>query len=292
MKFQRQTKYYDPLIYTAETPYQTIDVTEWQGQRWFYYNNVNQFSSIDHWLYFEPMAHVPCQTVDERTKTLVIGGENGMLIRELLKYNDIDRIDLLPVDSELLGIARQEPIFLKLNDQALNNDRIRTIPKPIFSFLEETNDEYNLIYIDLPDPLDLELNQYYTTEFYQLCYEALRAKGVVMTQAGSPYYAPEAFYCINRTVKAAGFSTLLLHNQVLTLGEWGWVLGIKGKEKHQVQKQLFNAPFDAVQTKWLNQEAVHMMTAFVKQTLEDDSTINDLKKPIVHIYYTTGTWQF
>ena len=60
-----------------------------------------------------------------------------------------------------------------------------------------------------------------------MCWHHLRPNGVIVTQAGSPYYATKAFYCIEKTMQSAGFNTIPLRNQVLTLGEWGWVMGYK-----------------------------------------------------------------
>ncbi|MEM6361647.1 MAG: spermidine synthase, partial [Bacteroidota bacterium] len=81
------------------------------------------------------------------------------------------------------------------------------------------------------------------------------------------------------------------HNQVLTLGEWGWIIAFKNIDKETVYSLIENTEFDQIETKWLDKEAVRMMMAFGKQPEASDSIINSLKKPIVHLYYTTGTWK-
>lgn len=290
--FERQSKYYDPLVFSKETPYQTIDITSWKGNEWFYYNNINQFSSIDHWLYFEPMAHVASQMVESRKKVLIIGGENGLLAHQLLKYPDLESLDVVPIDIQLYHLATEVGYFTRLNQQFFRDKRVNLLNTSTFDYLASVSDDYDLIFIDVPDPVDIELNQYYTVEFYRLCHEALNKNGILVTQAGSPYFATRAFNIIENSISACGFTSLPIHNQILTLGEWGWVLGFKGRSSAEVSFALTNTTFDEVPTTWLNKEAVDMMTAFGKPTIKSDTLVNSLKQPIVHEFYTRGTWKF
>ena len=290
--FKSQEKYYDPVVYSRETPFQTIDITRWKGQDWFYYNQVNQFSSIDHWLYFEPMVHPIMHLTAKREKILVIGGENGMITKELLAYPGIENIDHLPIDTVLYEIAQENPYFTGLNNNALENEKVKLRTIPAFDFLHQHPGQFDLIFVDVPDPMDLELNQYYTREFYTLCYSALAERGLMITQAGSPYYASKAFYCIQRTMEKPGFSTVALHNQVLTLGEWGWILGSKDIPREKLKELLLGIDFVSPKTQWLNKDAMKMMLSFGKQLVELDTSVNSLKNPVVHRYYTLGTWKF
>ncbi|MEM7107072.1 MAG: hypothetical protein AAF519_02515 [Bacteroidota bacterium] len=290
-KFERQSKYFDPLVFSEETPFQTVDITSWKGQQWFYYNNINQFSSIDHWLYFEPMAHVAGQVALNKDRVLVIGGENGLLIHQLLKYQDIQLIDIAPIDIDLYEMAKSVTYFSSLNQGALHNKRINYIEDFIFSHLTNHKETYDLIFVDVPDPVDIELNQYYTREFYYLCHEALSQTGIIVTQAGSPYFATKAYNCINFTMQTSNFTTLPVHNQVLTLGEWGWIIGFKDVNRSEINTRIENTEFDQIETKWLNKEAVRMMLAFGKPFEAPDTIVNSLKEPIVQQFYTTGTWK-
>ncbi|TRX50641.1 hypothetical protein FNH22_25300 [Fulvivirga sp. M361] len=290
--YTSQKKYYDPVIYSKETAFQTIDITQWKGERWFYYNNVNQFSSIDHWLYFEPMVHPITQFKNGKNKVLVIGGENGMIAKELLAYDDIKQIDLLPIDTALYRLAKTSDFFVALNEHSLSHDRVRLKKNTPFHFLNMHKAHYDLIFVDIPDPVDLELNQYYTKEFYELCHTALKNDGLFITQAGSPYFATKAFQCIKNTIQRAGFSSVPMHNQVLTLGEWGWVIGSKNKSKEMLLESLKQLEFKDPETMWLNNEAMNMMLSFGKSAITRDTLINSLNTPIVHEYYRDGTWKF
>ena len=155
-----------------------------------------------------------------------------------------------------------------------------------------TDNYYDVIIIDLPDPRSIELGRLYSHEFYKVCYRHLRPGGVIVTQAGSPYFATQAFICIMETMKSAGFETVPMHNQVITLGEWGWSLGVKKASKSNVKKQLQNLEFD-VPTRWINREAMTLITSFGKDFYpwEKDSVyVNRIHEPVLYKYYLKGNW--
>ncbi|MDH5604241.1 MAG: hypothetical protein OEY51_09885, partial [Cyclobacteriaceae bacterium] len=78
--YERQQKYYDKVIFSEETRFQAVDVTEWKGHFWYYYNGKNQFSSIDHSMFYEPLVQPALSLVKDPGKVLVLGGENGLAL--------------------------------------------------------------------------------------------------------------------------------------------------------------------------------------------------------------------
>jgi spermidine synthase len=78
--------------------------------------------------------------------------------------------------------------------------------------------------VDFPDPHSFSLGKLYTTRFYRMLHERLTAGGVVAVQSTSPLMARQSFWCINRTLEAAGFTVLPYHALVPSFGEWGFAL--------------------------------------------------------------------
>ncbi|MBL6447124.1 hypothetical protein JMN32_12450 [Fulvivirga sp. 29W222] len=291
--YESQKRYYDKVLYSAQTPYHQIDITTWKGHEWFYYDNINQFSSIDRSLYFEPMVHPAMEISSVPKKILIIGGENGLLVNEVLKHKDVTQIDLAPVDTALLSISTKLNWFTNLNNHSLKSDKLKVRHGEIFRLLASDSSQYDLVFVDVPDPVDIELSQYYTVEFYELCHKALNDNGLLVTQAGSPYLATVAFYTIDYTIKAARFTTLPLHNQVLTIGEWGWIIGAKDISETELHNKARQCTFEGLNTKWINHEAMQLVMSFGKPPVHMDTfDINTLKKPVIHEYYKSGTWIF
>ncbi len=289
--FKSQEKFHDKVVYSRVTRFQKLDITEWKGNYWFYQDGINQFSSIDSWLYFEPFAHPVMQLTEPGARVLIIGGENGMLARELLKYEDV-LVDLVAVDREYLTLSRDLSYLTALRGDVFEEDRFSVIHASVIKTIVDANGGYDAIFVDVPDPIDIELNRYFTKEFYELCHDGLKENGLIVTQSGSPYFATTAFRSIQKTMEAANFQVQAYHNQILTLGEWAWTIGAKTEQKSDLNMALKALTFDSVQTQWINNEAMQMMLSFGKAyVVTGDVKINTIKEPVIYKYYNQGNYQ-
>ncbi|TCI84976.1 polyamine aminopropyltransferase [Tenacibaculum sp. M341] len=288
VRYGEQTKYKDKIVFTKQTKYQKIVVTKWKEWYSLYINGNQQLSSFDEFLYHEPMVHLPMKLTNSHANILILGGGDGCLAREVFKYNDVKKVTLVDLDQNMIDLGKNYDVFKTLNNNAMNNKKLHTVTEDAFNFLEETKEKYDVIFVDLPDPNNVDLNKLYTKEFYKLCYLKLKEDGVFITQAGSPYYATKAFYCINKTLLAAGFNTVPMHNQVLTLGEWGWVLAKKNPVKTE---DLNRIEFKNMNLKWLTKKAVPQLTAFGKPLIDTTNIkINTIFSPKLYTYYQNGNW--
>jgi len=288
-----QNRYKDKIIYEEQSRYQKIVLTQWKNDYWLYINGNQQLSSLDEAMYHEPLVH-PAMQLARPQEVLILGGGDGCAVREVLKYEQVQKITVVDLDPAMTRLGQEHPVMLNINQGALNHDKVSIINQDGYLFLEKDSNFYDLIIIDLPDPKTVELGRLYSYEFYQLLRRRLRAKGVVVTQAGSPYYATKAFLCIEKTMSAAGFETLPLHNQVLTLGEWGWVIGTKDNSIADLKTYLQSFHYDDVETQWLNHEAMQMITSFGKNIygveLDEKIEVNRVHDPVLYRYYLKGNW--
>lgn len=287
---ERQTKYHDKLVFSKETDLQIIDITEWRGNHWFYTDGINQFSSIDAWLFYEPFVYPALKMAKNKDEVLVIGGENGMLVNELQKAG-VGNIQLTPIDLELYNMAQNETLFTTHNGNSLSNEGLTSFNVEVFTYLSRNANSFDIIFIDVADPVDLERNQYFTKEFYDLVGNALRDGGIFITQSGSPYFATEAFEVVQKTIKASGFEPVTFHNQILTLGEWSWTMVAKGTTRQFLKSKMFDSKFDQYPTQWLNQEAMQMMLSFGKPTkVTSNLQVNTMMEPTLYKYYLNGNY--
>ncbi len=292
--YGEQIKYKDKIIYSEQTRYQKIVVTEWKDHYWLYLNNNLQFSTFDEKLYHEVLVHPPMQLAKEHEDILVLGGGDGCAVREILKYPDVKSISLVDIDPKMTELALEHPVFLAANDSSFHNPKVKIFNSDGFTFVKSDSNFYDVIIIDLPDPRSVELSRLYSLEFYKMCYKHLRPRGIIITQAGSPYYAPESFECIGKTLQAAGFSTLPLHNQILTMGHWGWQLGTKRDvTQQQIKAALKAADFDSLNVEWINNEAIAHITSFGRtffSNTTDSIKVNKIHDPVLYRYFLKASW--
>ncbi len=289
--FTEQPKYEDKVIFSADTQHQKLVVTQWKQDHWFFLDGLKVLSSIDEFMYYEPMVHVAFQAGSEIRNVLVIGAENGCLLREVLKYEEVEKIDVLSYDTLLCNIATHQPLFTEMNDRAYSHEKTTIIREDIIGYLSRGGKQYDAVFIDLPDPRSVETNQYYTLEFYKLLHPLLRENGIMVTQAGSPYFATKAFYSIGHTLENAGFHTLPLHNQILTIGEWGWFICSKNLSPEILKEKLMKSHELAVSTRWYNDEAGRLIASFGKTWTDTlHLQVNAISRPVVYKYYLQGSW--
>jgi spermidine synthase len=288
-----EMRYKDRVIYSKQTKYQKLVITQSSSDYWLFINGNQQLSTVDEIMYHEPLVHPLLKLYPHPRDILIMGGGDGCAAREILKYSDVQNITLVDLDPGMTQLAIEHPVLSEINQHSMENEKVTIINQDGYTYLEKGNHYFDIIIIDLPDPKTIELGRLYSYEFYKLCFRSLKPNGLVITQAGSPYFAAKAFKCIDKTMAEAGFSTVPLHNQVITLGEWGWISGAKSLSKDQFKQGLQNLEFEGIPTKWINHEAMTLITSFGKDfTLDptDSIEINTIHNPVLFNYYMRGEW--
>ncbi|QWX85585.1 polyamine aminopropyltransferase [Cellulophaga sp. HaHaR_3_176] len=295
IQWGEQKKYKDKIVYSEQTKYQNIVLTEWKDEHWLYLNGNLQFCSIDEKMYHEPLVHPIMQLHPNPQRILILGGGDGCAVREILKYPSVEKIDMVDLDPKMTDLGTNHPVLININQGSMNSEKLQIYNKDAYIHLEQNVTAfYDVIIADLPDPRNIELGRLYSHEFYSLCNRKLRPNGLIITQAGSPYFATKAFSCIDETIKSAGFTTIKLHNQVISMGEWGWVLGTKNTtiNSDQLKQKVQKIKFENVQTNWINNEAMQLITSFGKDffKLNDSIEVNKVHNPVLYQYYLDGNW--
>lgn len=289
--FEEQSDYEDKVLFSTETQFHNLVITQWHKDHWYFVDQLKNISSIDEYLYYEPMVHSVLKIEDAIEEVLVVGGENGCLIREVLKHKQLKNIDVISYDTLLRNLGIENQYLIDMNKSAYSSNKVNIIYEDILQYLSNPTKKYDAIFIDLPDPRSIETNQYYTIEFYNIVRKVLVEEGIMITQAGSPYYATKAFYTIGKTIEEAGLKVLPIHNQILTLGEWGWYICSAKLTSDELKQKLVAQKELRIVTHWFNQEAANLISSFGK-TYHDtlNLPINTLDNPMVYRYYLKGNW--
>ena len=226
--FFEQFLYRDEIMLSRQSAYQQIVITRWNQDLRLFLNGNLQFSSQDEYRYHEPLVHLPMQLALRHEQVLVLGGGDGLAVRDILRYPEVQGVTVVDLDPEMTRLGQGHPALLALNEGALNDPRVRVVNEDAYGFVEHASDLYDVVIIDLPDPHDTSLGKLYAAEFYGLVAKRLAAGGVVITQSTSPYFAREAFWCIHETMKAVfPQTTLAAGAYVPSFGPWGFNLAVK-----------------------------------------------------------------
>jgi len=112
---------------------------------------------------------------------LIIGGGDGLALREVLKWSSVESVDLVDHDDELVSLGRWKLKDLNLN--AFSDKRVKVFVDDEREFLKETDKKYDVIIIDTIDPeVDQSLSRLFTKEFYLIARQKLKQDGVLVTR--------------------------------------------------------------------------------------------------------------
>jgi spermidine synthase len=234
-----ESLYADEVIFSRNTKYQRIVLTKWKDDVRLFLSGHLQFSSRDEYRYHEALVHPGLASIAAR-HVLILGGGDGLAVREVLRYPGVETITLVDLDPEMTKIFREQPMLNKLNAGSLSDPKLRVINADAFPWLEKSTDSYDFAIVDFPDPTNYSLGKLYTTAFYRLLSRHISQNGLFVVQSTSPMFARQSYWSIVNTLNTAGLRTYPYHAYVPSFGEWGFVLASKKDVAYDLPTQLPN----------------------------------------------------
>jgi spermidine synthase len=216
--------YGENIIYTHSTPYQRIVLTHNKSDYRLYLNNNLQFSSQDEYRYHEALVHPAMAMAPKVDNVLVLGGGDGLAMREILKYKDVQHVTLVDLDEGMTRLFKTNKVLSDLNNNSLSNIKAKVINSDAYIWTKECREKFDVVVIDFPDPSNYSLGKLYSVSFYRALQNILTPNAIVVVQTTSPYFAPKSFWCINRTLQEILPKIDAYHAYVPSFGEWGFTI--------------------------------------------------------------------
>jgi spermidine synthase len=216
--------YGDRVVLRETSPYQRVVVTAGPAGVRLFLNGNLQFHSRDEYRYHEALVHLAMAAHGAPKRVLVLGGGDGMAVREILKHPSVEQVTLVELDPHMIGLFSQVEMLTALNAGALKSPKLEIVNADAFGWLESQQRSFDVIIIDFPDPSNFSLGKLYTTSFYQLVDQHLAADGFAVVQTTSPLVARKSFWTVVATLEAVGLPVTPYHVHVPSFGEWGFVI--------------------------------------------------------------------
>jgi len=216
--------YADEIIFARDTRYQHIVLTRFKDDLRLFLNSHLQFSSRDEYRYHEALVHPGLAAIPVPRTVLVLGGGDGLAVREILKYPQVGKVTLVDLDPEMTKLFSTQTMLTELNQKSLLSPRLQVVNADAFPWVDQSRENFDFIVMDFPDPTNYALGKLYTTAFYRAVARHLSAQGFLVVQSTSPMFARDSFWCIAETLHQAGLQTFPYHVYVPSFGEWGFVL--------------------------------------------------------------------
>jgi len=265
--------YADDIIFARDTHYQHIVLTRFKDDLRLFLNSHLQFSSRDEYRYHETLVHPGLAAIPVPRSVLILGGGDGLAVREILKYSQVTKITLVDLDPEMTRLFSTQPMLTDLNQKSLLSSRLHIINADAFPWVDSNTESFDFIVIDFPDPTNYALGKLYTTAFYRAVARHLSSQGFLVVQSTSPMFARDSFWCIAETIHQAGLQTFPYHVYVPSFGEWGFVLA--GMHPYAPPKSL------PAGLRFLNAEGVPLLFQFPPDMAQIPMPANQLNTQVL-----------
>jgi spermidine synthase len=218
------TMFADDIIYARSSAYQRIVITRGRAGFQLFLNGNLQFSSTDEYRYHEALVHPALMLAGSPHRVLVLGGGDGLALREILKHPSVESITLVDLDPDMTKLSQRFPPLAELNRHSFDNPRVHVVNADAMIWLEQQQEMFDAAIVDFPDPNNFALGKLYTTRFYRLLKQHLTPDAAIAVQSTSPLFARNSYWCILKTIESAGFKVRPYYTAVPSFGVWGFAL--------------------------------------------------------------------
>lgn len=176
-------------IASTKTRFQDLEIHDTpQFGKLFRLDGCNMTSEREEFYYHENLVHPAAMAHPNPKRALIVGGGDGGSSEEMLKHPSIEKLVLVELDDEVVRIAREH--FQSIHRGAFDDARLELRIEDGLRYLAETSEQFDLIALDLPDPIG-PATLLYEAEFFRNCRRALAPGGVLTLHMGSPVSRPD-----------------------------------------------------------------------------------------------------
>jgi spermidine synthase len=212
------------VVLAEQSAYQRIVVAERDGAFELFLNGNLQLSSRDEYRYHEALVHPAMAASGSRRRVVVGGGGDGLAVREILRWPDVETVTLVDLDRAVTDLAATYAPLVAQNRRSLEDPRVLVVNEDAMKWFDEPGGSADVVVLDFPDPSTYSVGKLYSTTFYRSVARRLAPGGSVVVQSSSPLLAARTFWCVVRTLEATGFSVRPYHVFVPSFGVWGFAL--------------------------------------------------------------------
>lgn len=277
--------YAAPIVSRQQSAYQRIVLTRFGRDVRLFLDGDLQLSTLDEYRYHEALVHPAIAATPNPRRILLLGAGDGMALREILKWPQVEEVLVIELDPQVVELARTYPPLVRASDRAFDDPRVRVRYGDAFRLIAELEDTFDVILADFPDPDTDAIAKLYSLGFFKHIRQHLAPAGTFVTQASSPFFAPKAYACIVATLAAAEFEVHPYTTTVPSFGPWGFVLS----GRSPISFTEVNLP---VATRYLTPELLPALFALPGDIELGAVQVNRLSRPIIVRYQTDSRWAF
>ncbi len=241
-------------VYSEKSKFQTLDIFDtYEFGRLFTLDGLIMLTQKDEFIYHDMIVHVPMAVNPDIKKVLVIGGGDGGTVRELTRYETIEKIDMVEIDKKVVDVSKK---YLPFTASKLSDHRVTLYFEDGIDFVVQCTDQYDLILVDSTDPIGPG-EGLFKFEFYTNCKRILKENGILINQHESPYYTSYANQMKKAHAKLNNIFPIsrVYQAHIPTYPSGHWLFGFASKNLDPIKDAQLERWLDfGINTKYYNTE--------------------------------------
>ena len=277
------------VIYSGRTAYQAVRILDLACfGRTLVLDGHTQSTQVDEFVYHEALVHPSLLSHPNPSNVFIAGGGEGATLREVLAHRSVSQVVMVDIDREVVELCQQH--LPSWHQGAFQDPRVSLHFADAQRFLEEDPQRYDVIIVDVPDPLENgPAYQIFTQEFYRLALDRLTDQGLVVAQAGhtGPAYYEQCFPAVVRTMNQVFPHVFPCEAYVPSFGsEWGFVMGSRGPNPLELDPQEVDALISRRITRKLRfydgitHRGMFSLPKYLRRAIEEETRLITLAQPL------------
>lgn len=179
-QFVRSQWYPQTVTYYQNSIYGNVVVTQNAEQFTFFSDGIPIITAptpdITH---IEEFVHIPMFFHPNPKDVLIISRGAGGVINEILKHSNVEKIDYVELDPLLLTAVKK--FSTPLTESEMNHPKVNIEYLDGRLFLKQTHNKYDIVFVGFSEPSDLQVNRFFTKEFFDEASTKLNRSGIIVT---------------------------------------------------------------------------------------------------------------
>ena len=274
-------------LFSGETPFQKVDIVDtFTYGRLLILDGKTQSAEFDEHIYHEALVHPAAVMHADPRQILVMGGGEGAVLREICRYNRVEQVVMVDIDSKVVEMCKEH--LPEWHQGSFDDSRVELLHMDARRYLEESDHKFDIIYSDLTEPAEEGPSKLlFTREFYDIAKTKLKPGGILAVQSGGFSLDYLSIHAAIRNTLELCFGTVRSYHTFIPSFDcsWGYIIACEGNNLPYLKREAVDSKLKAMEGQLRfydgeTHEGMFCIPKDIRKALHDDQTIIEDGKPV------------
>lgn len=274
-------------LFSGETSFQKVDIVDtFTYGRLLILDGKTQSAEFDEHIYHEALVHPAAVIHADPRQILVMGGGEGAVLREICRYNRVEQVVMVDIDSKVVEMCKEH--LPGWHQGSFDDSRVELLHMDARNYLEESDHKFDIIYSDLTEPAEEGPSKLlFTREFYEMAKTKLNPGGILAVQSGGFSLDYLSIHSAIRNTLELCFKTVRSYHTFIPSFDcsWGYIIACEDSNLPYLKREAVESKLKAIEGQLRfydgeTHEGMFCIPKDIRKALHNDQTIIEDGKPV------------